>query len=90
MIQAKRDNNYESVGLAYDGTDTQPLLVDPVTSRLLISCYTIKASPTVHSRLKRDNNHIPVAGGTTDTTSVATPLQIDSDSGFLSIDLLQE
>lgn len=86
MSQAQRDENEIVVGLAYDGTTTQPLLVDPSTGRLLIEVAAISSgSPTVNTNFSRDENDVPVAGADDGTNPI--PLHICVTSGFLSVDL---
>ena len=85
-MQAKRDENYVTVGLGYDGTTTQPLLVDPVTGRLLIAIMSnVVGSPTKITKIPRDNNYVPINAAYDDTNPV--PLHVDQTSGLLAIDI---
>ena len=91
MADAKKDNNRVADGLAWDGTTTQRLLVDPVTGRLeILIAAAPGGSPIVHTvDAERDNNRVHVALGVTDdANSSPIPLHVDSASGFLAVDLI--
>ena len=88
MSNAKRDDNRTAVGLAWDDTTTQPLKIDPVTGRLLVTIDVVSGTPTVSSRLKRDDNFIPIAAGTGDDgTAAVIPLHINASTGRLAVNL---
>jgi len=89
MSDAKRDNNFVTTALAYDGVSTtEPLRVDAATSRLLIEINYVpdETPPTlVH---KRDNNFVPVAYAVTDDANeTPTPLIVDTTNNYLFIDI---
>ena len=89
-MDAKRDDNRVTVGLAWDGTTTQPLKVDSVTGRLLIAVMSsCSAIPIVNSQpAKRDDNResVSLAIGD-DATAAVIPLHLCAESGYLSVDL---
>lgn len=88
MTEAKRDQNFITTGLAYDGTNTQPLLVDPTTGRLLITIMATTLGSTKNTNISRDENFVPVGAGYDGTNAV--PLHVDGTSGLLAIDLTIE
>ena len=91
MTQAKRDSNKITVGLAYDGTNTQPLKVDASTGRLIIEITPVASFPATSSpAIKRDSNSVPLALAVTDNADLTpSPLLTDSN-GLLIIDLVVE
>ena len=80
------DDNNQYVALAYNGTESVPIKVDPVTGRLLIEIhYLAEVSRTINPVKIDDNN---------ESTSLALgddgeiyPLQIDSRNGNLLVDI---
>ena len=92
MSDSKVDNNYVRTALASDNsTSTEPLRVDPVTSRLLvdIEITTSTTPPTLSG--KRDDNYVPTAYALTDDANeTLTPLIIDNRSGYLWVDMILE
>ena len=62
MSEAKRDENRVTVGLAWDGSTTQPLLIDAATGRLLIEITTVTSTtPETRENAAHDQNHVPSA-----------------------------
>ena len=89
MAQAKRDQNRVTVGLAYNGTTTEPLLVDPITGRLLIDIAAIASGGTISTRItaKHDGNSVPTKMAVTDNASLTPSLLLTDTDGNLLIDL---
>ena len=87
MSEAQRDQNHIPVAMGVssaDGVTPLPLLVDPVTGRLLITIYSTTSEALVtgeySNRAKRDANHVPMTLGVTDdanetVTSLITPTE---------------
>lgn len=91
MAQAKRDENRITSGLAFDGTTTQPLKVDPVTGRLLIAIDIVSSTSPANSRTlaKHDDNCEPTALVVDDNGDYKN-LLVDSRNGSLWCDILVE
>lgn len=81
------DENNGYVTLAFDGTDVQPLLVDPVTGRLLIK-VTSDGGAYTNPSVKIDENNED-ASFCVDDNGDEKPL-ITNSSGELLIDLTIE
>ena len=77
------DANRSYVGLASNGTIATPLIVDPVSGRLMVQIVKINSS-TPHTTSKIDANRVP-ASLVYDGVQTR-PLLTDS-SGYLLIDL---
>jgi len=92
---AKIDENRAGSSLVTEdnaGSLTNSLLVDATTGRLLIACYKVtEPSAPVKNNINIDENRKNVAFGVTDdSSSVATPLAVDSRNGYLFVDLIVE
>ena len=90
---AKIDENYEKVSLAVNDTtgDTERLLVDPSTSRLLITIDANGGGGGTLNTGKIDENYEKTSLAITDDgNTTPTPFHIHSTSGFLNLDLLVE
>ena len=89
MSNAKIDENFQGTGIAVedDATATiQPLLVDPVTGRLLVDII-YESSGGVLNASKIDENYEGVALAVTDDASAnVRPLLINATSGNLLVD----
>jgi len=85
MANAKRDDNRVTVGLAFDGSVTQPLKVNPSTARLLIGIERVSSFPaTSDPDAQIDDNRI--AGSLVFDDTDVKPLLTDS-SGNLILDV---
>jgi len=88
------DDNHDYVAMAAEdniGLLPVPLLVDPVTGRLLIVIYPTTDTVPVLNTTKVDENHEPSSKAVTD--NVATDIRtllIDSQNGFLWCDVFIE
>lgn len=82
----KRDDNKQNVSLAYDGTDSVPLKVDPVTGRLLID-VSLVSDAAAGATSKRDANKQNVALAV-DSNGDVRPLICDPTNGYLYVDLV--
>jgi len=94
MTNALRDANHIAVGLANSSSGTQPLFIDPATGRLEIEIDADAASDAGSLTLTRalhDANHVPTIMGVSDADNI-TPMAaaIDSVTGYLIVDLIQE
>ncbi len=95
-VQAGRDDNYVVSGLGVDDTDvtiTEPLFVDPSTSRLQVAIQQTSdaASPTAPGTAPRDENFVVVGMGVTDDANLTpTPIFVDVRSGYLWVDAVAE
>ena len=90
MSNSAKDNNFVSTALASDGTSTgtEPLRVDPATSRLLMDIEVTSSTTPAALSHKRDDNFVPVDYAVTDDANeTLTPLIIDNRSGYLFVDL---
>lgn len=92
-MNAPRDNNYVPVmqGVSSaDGVTPMPLLIDPVSGRVLITIVSDTDTPIAGSQpLKRDDNHVPVRGGASlSDGKTVLPFQVSSNTGALSVDLI--
>lgn len=92
QAQAKRDQNKVPTLLAVDTNgDTQPMRVDPSTSRLLIEIVAVTDSTPSTLAVKRDENRVHVGCAVTDDGSATvTPLIVDNRNGYLFVDLVTE
>ena len=90
MSEAKRDSNTVVSALAYNGTATDTIKLDPSTNRVLIQIYktTAPVSPVVNSN-SRDGNYQP-AQMADDGSGNLIPLHIDNRNGYLAVDFLDE
>ena len=91
-MQAPRDENRATVGLAWDATNntTKPLLVDPTTGRLEIDINNATPPATSDPPMKIDENNIWAALLTEDdATAALKPLLVDTN-GYVLIDLVIE
>ena len=90
MSTAKIDANFQGTGIAVeDDSDAtiQPLLVDPVTGRLLID-ITYETSNDLDLGTKIDQNYEGVAKAVTDDASATIePLKVHPTSGALLVDI---
>ena len=90
MANSKIDNNFQGTGIAVEDDATgaiQPLLVDPVTGRLLV-VITYESSGGVLNASKIDENYEGVALAVTDDASAnVRPLLIHATSGNLLVDI---
>ena len=83
------DENYEYYALAFDGTNPQPLKVDPVTDRLMIDVTVLANSVSVLNDPKIDVNNESVSL-VVDTNDAIRPLQSDNRNNYLYIDIVRE
>ena len=92
MANSSIDDNFVKTALAADtGTGTEPLRVDPSTSRLLITAEVTSSTTPAALSHKRDNNFVPVDYAVTDDANeTLTPLIIDNRSDYLFVDLSLE
>ncbi len=90
MARAKRDANRETVGLAWDGSETQPLKVDPSTGRLLIEVAVATLPATSSPSIKRDANRKVVGLSVTDDANLTPKPFLTDSSGNLILDLVIE
>ena len=84
MTTAKRDADNVPVGLAYDATTTQPLLVDPATNELLVD--VIVASPVIvaATAARRDENNVPTEYGVSSVDGTTlVPIRTDTNGRIL-------
>ena len=89
-MNARTDENHGKNALAVD-TDgvIKPLLVDPITGRLLIEINTaLNTVPVQRTVTKPDENHHRASMAY--DGSNPKPLLINSDDGFLWVDVLME
>jgi hypothetical protein len=85
-MQAKRDENRTTVGLAYDGDSTAPIKLDPVTDALLVEIADTSSGGTITDtdRAKRDENYVPVLMAVTDDENEnLVPIATDNDGNLL-------
>ena len=93
MSEAKKDENHEKVGLAYDETNetTEPLLVDPITDRLEIVITEdggAGGTPVSIEGAPRDDNHVPIIMGVTDDANETVVPILTDDNGLILCDIL--
>jgi len=91
MANAKRDQNRRTVGLASDGTTTQPIKVDPSNQRLIAGIESVASFPATSSpAIRRDANRVPGVLVVTDNAArTPSPLLTDS-SGNIICDIVVE
>lgn len=89
----KRDENSEVVvgGVDTDGA-IKPLLVDPVTGRLLIDIEVVSEpiSPILNKNKIDENRESTSQGVGDDSTADEIPFHIDSRNGNLFLDVIVE
>lgn len=92
MAQTGIDNNRVATALAVDTNNvTQPLRVDAATSRLLIVITPMVTTTPATLALKIDDNRVGTSEVVTDDANeTVTPLIIDTRTGFLFVDVLEE
>lgn len=86
MAQAERDENSIAVALAYDGSTTKPLKVDPTTGRLLVAIVSTGNGSGTRRARERDENSIPVSQAYNDNTGENWPL-ITGTNNELVVDI---
>ena len=92
MANSKIEDNFIRTALASDGvSSTEPLRVDPVTSRLLIDVEVTTSTIPAALNGKIDDNYTRTAFAVTDDVAeTQTPLIIDNRNGYIFIDVLTE
>jgi hypothetical protein len=89
-MSSQIDNNFQNVGLAYNSTTLlpAPLLIDPVTGRLLIAIDVVASFNDLDVSTKIDENREGVAMAVTDNVAATIkPLKIDPTNGGLICDV---
>ena len=86
MTEAYRDVNNVTVALGYNGTDTIPFAMDPITNEWLVDVVTDSGGPaTALSYDKRDDNNKPTMYGVSSIDLVTLiPIRTD-DNGYLLV-----
>lgn len=89
MQPVVRDQNYVPVLMGVsssDGITPVPIQIDPVSGRVLVNITIIASeTPTVVTRIPRDNNFVPVlAGASTSDGITVLPIHISASTGGVS------
>ena len=84
MTEAHRDLNNVPVDLAFDGTTTKELLVDPSTNELLVDVIVATGPFTPLATARRDENNISTEYGisSVDGTTLI-PIRTDANGRIL-------
>lgn len=87
MSDAKRDENFVTAALAIDDTTgiTTPILMDPVTDRILIVNAAVSSGGTLQAGdAKRDQNSVTTLLGVDDVTGELVPIATDDNGNLLA------